>query len=76
MRINSVSALAGSHTMQMSVLEGAGSSSKIPTLAVAVETAVFAAHGGVTAAYKAKFRNLHFNLKDEKNPDLRRRVSE
>ena len=25
-------------------------------------------------AYKAKFRNLHFNLKDEKNPDLRRKV--
>lgn len=29
----------------------------------------------VTAAYKAKFRNLHFNLKDEKNPDLRRKVA-
>ncbi|GAB4818524.1 hypothetical protein N2152v2_005570 [Parachlorella kessleri] len=58
----------------MAVLEGAGGSSKIASLAVAVETAVFAAHGGVTAAYKAKFRNLHFNLKDEKNPDLRRRV--
>jgi hypothetical protein len=25
-------------------------------------------------AYKAKFRNLHFNLKDDKNPDLRRKV--
>lgn len=25
-------------------------------------------------AYKAKFRNLHFNLKDGANPDLRRKV--
>ncbi|KAL4441484.1 hypothetical protein ABPG77_001988 [Micractinium sp. CCAP 211/92] len=25
-------------------------------------------------AYKAKFRNLHFNLKDAANPDLRRKV--
>jgi hypothetical protein len=25
-------------------------------------------------AYKAKFRNLHFNLKDAGNPDLRRKV--
>ena len=32
------------------------------------------ANSGVTAAYKAKFRNLHFNMKDEKNPDLRRKV--
>jgi transcription elongation factor S-II len=44
--------------------------------AVAVEQALFEANRGVTASYKAKFRQLHFNLKDEKNPDLRRRVLE
>lgn len=58
--------------LQMSVLEG---SSGHPALtAVAVENEIFKANGGVTAAYKAKFRNLHFNMKDEKNPDLRRKV--
>jgi len=46
----------------------------IVKLAVEIETALFDSHKGVTPAYKAKFRQLHFNLKDEKNPDLRRRV--
>lgn len=42
---------------------------------VAVENEIFRQAGGaVTQAYKAKFRNLHFNLKDDKNPDLRRKV--
>ena len=50
------------------------SSNIIATLAVEIETALFEAHKGVTPGYKAKFRQLHFNLKDEKNPDLRRRV--
>jgi transcription elongation factor S-II len=45
-------------------------------LAAGIETALLAAHAGVSAAYKAKFRQLHFNLKDAKNPDLRRRVLE
>lgn len=31
-------------------------------------------HGGVNEGYKAKFRSLGFNLKDPKNPDLRRKV--
>ncbi|KAI7837502.1 hypothetical protein COHA_008693 [Chlorella ohadii] len=41
---------------------------------VAVENELFNQNGGVTAAYKAKFRQLHFNLKDAANPDLRRKV--
>ena len=45
-------------------------------LGVAIEVALFHHHKGVNAAYKSKFRQLHFNLKDEKNPDLRRRVVE
>jgi len=43
---------------------------------VAVEEALCKGHKGVTPGYKAKFRQLHFNLKDDKNPDLRRRVLE
>jgi transcription elongation factor S-II len=43
---------------------------------VAIEKALYKAHKGVTPGYKAKFRQLHFNLKDDKNPDLRRRVLE
>lgn len=46
----------------------------IVKLAVEIESALFNSHKGVTPSYKAKFRQLHFNLKDEKNPDLRRRV--
>jgi transcription elongation factor S-II len=41
---------------------------------VAVEVELHHTLKGVSPAYKAKFRNLHFNLKDEKNPDLRRKV--
>ena len=39
-----------------------------------VECAIFAAAGGVNKDYKAKSRRLSFNIKDPKNPDLRRRV--
>jgi hypothetical protein len=40
----------------------------------AVESELHSWGGGVTAKYKARFRTLHFNLKDVNNPDLRRRV--
>ena len=39
-----------------------------------VECAIYAAAGGVNKDYKAKSRRLSFNIKDPKNPDLRRRV--
>ena len=39
-----------------------------------VEKAVFTQNNGVNQPYKAKLRSLSFNLKDQKNPDLRRRV--
>lgn len=42
--------------------------------AVKIEEEIFKTNSGVTPAYKAKFRQLHFNLKDDKNPDLRRKV--
>lgn len=42
---------------------------------VAVENEIYKQAGSmVSQAYKAKFRNLHFNLKDAGNPDLRRKV--
>lgn len=56
--------------------EGAETDSSAIDIGVAIELALHAAHNGVSAGYKAKFRQLHFNLKDEKNPDLRRRVME
>ncbi|KDD74366.1 hypothetical protein H632_c1368p0 [Helicosporidium sp. ATCC 50920] len=43
-------------------------------VAAEVEAALAASLGDASAAYKARFRALHFNLKDENNPDLRRRV--
>lgn len=44
-------------------------------VAAAVETAVFKAFKmQVNKDYKAKVRTLLFNLKDAKNPDLRRKV--
>lgn len=42
--------------------------------AVQVENAIFAQNGNINQRYKAKVRSLSFNLKDPKNPDLRRRV--
>lgn len=59
--------------LQQAVAEGAEGGDP-GAAAVAVENALYAAHNGVSAAYKTKFRQLHFNLKDEKNPDLRRHV--
>jgi transcription elongation factor S-II len=54
---------------------GSGNKAAID-IGVSIELALYAGHNGVSAGYKAKFRQLHFNLKDEKNPDLRRRVLE
>ena len=39
-------------------------------LAVRIERAIFAQHGGTSAAYKNKYRELAMNLKDKSNPDL------
>lgn len=43
-------------------------------MAASIELTMFSSLDGVSAKYKAKFRQLYFNLKDPKNPDLRRRV--
>ncbi|KAL4855393.1 Transcription elongation factor TFIIS [Chlorella vulgaris] len=57
---------------QLAVMEGVAGD---PVMAaVAVENEIFNQNNGVSQAYKAKFRNLHFNLKDAGNPDLRRKV--
>lgn len=42
--------------------------------AVAVESALFAKLGLTKGKEKAKYRSIIFNIKDEKNPDFRRRV--
>lgn len=42
--------------------------------AVDVEKAILAQNGTVNPRYKAKLRSLSFNMRDSKNPDLRRRV--
>ena len=39
-----------------------------------VECAMYAASGGVNKDYKTITRRLSFNIKDPKNPDLRRKV--
>jgi transcription elongation factor S-II len=39
-----------------------------------VECAMYASCGGVTKDYRTMTRRLSFNIKDPKNPDLRRRV--
>eukprot|EP00803_Ostreobium_quekettii_P008282 evm.model.scf_2202.2 EVM.evm.TU.scf_2202.2 scf_2202:17793-23519(-) len=43
-------------------------------VATAVETELYNQYGGVGKEYKQKFRSLHFNLTDAKNPDLRAQV--
>ncbi len=44
-------------------------------VAAQVEAALYREFGGAASKeYKAKFRQLSFNLKDGKNPDLRRTV--
>jgi transcription elongation factor S-II len=40
-------------------------------VATSIEQSLFDTFGGVTKQYKAKFRSLSFNLKNEKNPTLR-----
>ena len=44
------------------------------TLACDIELAMHASLDGVSAKYKSKYMQLSFNLKDPKNPDLRRKV--
>mmetsp|Transcript_12607 Transcript_12607/g.31824 ORF Transcript_12607/g.31824 Transcript_12607/m.31824 type:complete len:898 (-) Transcript_12607:834-3527(-) len=46
----------------------------VASLAEAVEAQLFEQYGGVGKDYRAKYRSLHFNLKDPHNPSLRRRV--
>jgi transcription elongation factor S-II len=46
----------------------------VAELAADIEQAMFSQFGGTNKQYMAKFRNLRFNLKDPKNPDLRGRV--
>lgn len=53
--------------------EGVASIDEGP-LACAIEQAMFETYDGTSAQYKTKFQQLHFNLKDAKNPDLRRKV--
>ena len=47
---------------------------QILSTALAVETAVFSVGKRTDQAYKTKIRSLYLNLKDKKNPNLRRRV--
>ena len=44
--------------------------------AIAIENAMHAQWSDTGKEYKAKFRQLSFNLKDPKNPDLRRSVAD
>jgi transcription elongation factor S-II len=48
--------------------------SEIIKLAVEIEVELLKVHNGISVPYKNKFRQLHFNLKNDKNPDLRRKV--
>lgn len=43
-------------------------------VAVAVESVMYEKLGKSTGAQKAKYRSIMFNMKDSKNPDLRRKV--
>ncbi|KAK9913875.1 hypothetical protein M0R45_037679 [Rubus argutus] len=43
-------------------------------VAVTVESVLFDSWGGSNGSQKAKYRSLIFNLKDQKNPDFRRKV--
>jgi len=44
------------------------------TIALAIEEELFRLYGGITKEYKSKFRTLIFNLKDQKNHQLRANV--
>ncbi|GAA0169222.1 general transcription factor [Lithospermum erythrorhizon] len=43
-------------------------------VAVSVETAMFEKWGKTNCAHKLKYRSIIFNMKDQKNPDFRRKV--
>ena len=43
-------------------------------VAVTVESAMYEKLGSSTGSHKTKYRSIMFNLKDNKNPDFRRRV--
>jgi hypothetical protein len=43
---------------------------------IAIEAAMAKKFGGMSKEYKAKYRSISFNLKDARNPDLRRKVIE
>lgn len=61
--------------LQLALQEGAQGGDPV-ALGVQIENALHVSSVGVNAKYKNKFRQLHFNLKDAKNPDLRRKVVE
>ncbi|CAL1408109.1 unnamed protein product [Linum trigynum] len=44
------------------------------SVAVSLESVMFASWGGSTGDQRAKYRSLMFNIKDAKNPDFRRKV--
>jgi transcription elongation factor S-II len=52
----------------------AGDGDHESSLACDIEQAMYSTLEGVSAKYKSKFQQLHFNLKDPKNPDLRKKV--
>lgn len=56
--------------------EAEGATGDLLKVASEIEQAVFLQNGGVTANYKTKVRSLAFNMRDARNPDLRRRVLE
>lgn len=56
------------------VIDSSEKSSQILEAAKDVEEAVFAGERGTTPGYRSKFRSLVSNLKDSRNPNLRRRV--
>ena len=43
-------------------------------MGIAIEAAMAKKFGGMSKEYKAKYRSISFNLKDARNPDLRRKV--
>lgn len=63
--------LDGLHTAQTE-----GATGDVLKVAAEIEQAVFLQNAGVTANYKTKVRSLAFNMRDARNPDLRRRVLE
>lgn len=56
------------------VIDSSVSTSEVLAVAKEVEEAVFVGEKGVTSGYRAKIRSLVSNLRDRKNPNLRKRV--